>query len=235
MSSDALGAESMDDVIVLTPPFEPKLKQYQHSIRFDDIDDAQEDALALFKAAEERLQPKVLMREMFIDSHGMVDGLPSVTIGDVRFVGKALSALDDVYRVIGYVATCGGEMEPYDIHSLDMLAPYWLDMVKNQALGTARRHMLEWCKEHMGITKPLSLNPGSGNVDIWPIEQMQGLFTLLGGAQRIGVFLTESSLMVPNKSIAGMLFASASTDYESCAYCERENCPNRRVPFKERL
>jgi len=68
------------------------------------------------------------------------------------------------------------------------------------------------------------VNPGSGNIDLWPIEQMHGLFRLLGerGAEPIGVRLTESSLMVPNKSIAGMLFASAKSDYESCAYCDRE-------------
>jgi hypothetical protein len=224
-----------NNVIILTPPFEPKLTQYKHSIRFDDIDDAQSDALMLFNVAAKRLQPKILMREMFIDTHTTVDGLPSVIIGDVQFVGKALKALDDVHRVIGYVATCGNEMESYDITSLDMLASYWLDTVKTQALGAARRYMLEYCKDKMGITKPLSLNPGSGNVDIWPIEQMQGLFKLLGGADQIGVELTESSLMVPNKSIAGMFFASATTDYESCAYCERKNCPNRRVPFKKVL
>lgn len=223
------------DPIVLTVPFKAKFSQYQHSIRYADIDDAQEDATILFEAASERLQPKVLLREMFIDEHGKVDGLPSVTIGEERFVGKALAALDDVHRVIGYVATCGDEMERYDLSPLDFLAPYWLDSVKNQALGAARRYMLEHCKNHFGITKPLSLNPGSGNVDIWPIEQMQGLFRLLGGADQAGVTLTESSLMIPNKSVSGMLFASATTDYESCAYCERENCPNRRVPFKERL
>lgn len=223
------------DPIVLTVPFEAKFPQYQHSIRFADIDDAQKDATILFEAASQRLVPKVLLREMFIDEHGKVDGLPSVTIGEERFVGKALAALDDVHRVIGYVATCGDEMETYDLSPLDFLAPYWLDSVKNQALGQARRYMLEYCKNHFGITKPLSLNPGSGNVDIWPIEQMQGLFRLLGGADQVGVTLTESSLMIPNKSISGLLFASATTDYESCAYCERENCPNRRVPFKERL
>ena len=70
---------------------------------------------------------------------------------------------------------------------------------------------------------------------VWPIEQMQGLFRLLGGADQIGVTITESSLMIPNKSISGILFASATSDYESCAYCERENCPNRRVPFREVL
>ncbi|MFA7225496.1 MAG: vitamin B12 dependent-methionine synthase activation domain-containing protein, partial [Sphaerochaetaceae bacterium] len=75
----------------------------------------------------------------------------------------------------------------------------------------------------------------SGNVDIWPIEAMQGLFRLLGGGGEVGVTLTASSLMIPNKSIAGLMFASQESDWESCAYCERKNCPSRRAPFKEKL
>lgn len=221
--------------IILDVPFSPSLPQYQRSIRFEDIDDAQEDALQLFTAASNRLHPKVVMRELFIDDHGKAGELPSVTIAGQRFVGKALQSLDDVHRVIAYVASCGNQMEDYDLSGMDMLAPYWLDAIKNQALGAARKAMHAYCKSHYGITKPLSLNPGSGNVDIWPIEQMQGLFSLIGDTGEIGVRLTESSLMVPNKSISGMLFASATGDYESCAYCERSNCPTRRVPFKRTL
>lgn len=225
----------MYEPTVLEAPFEAKLPQYRHSIRYDDIDDAQSDADELFSVASKSLKPKVLLREMFIESHETVAGLPSVTIGQEQFVGKALAVLGDVHRVIGYVATCGAEMETYDLSSFDFLAPYWLDSLKTQALGCARRYLLDHCEKQFGITKPLSLNPGSGNVDIWPIEQMQGLFRLLGGAEQIGVRLTESSLMTPNKSISGILFASATSDYESCAYCEREHCPNRRVPFREVL
>jgi len=221
--------------IILTPTFTPSLTRYKRSIRFDDIDDAQDDALALFEEAAKKLQPKVMMKEMFIDSHGMRDGLSTITIDDTTFEGKALKVLQDVHRVMCYVTTCGNEMESFDLSSLDMLAFYWLDMVKNQALAEARRTMFAYCKENLGITKPLSVNPGSGNVDIWPISQMQGLFKLMGGGDQVGVSLTESSLMVPNKTISGLIFASSDSDYESCAYCERERCPNRRVPFKERM
>ena len=81
----------------------------------------------------------------------------------------------------------------------------------------------------------MSLNPGSGNVDIWPIEQMIPLFSLLDQGNPVGVSLSESALMIPNKSIAGVIFFSPGTDYESCAYCERERCPDRRVAFVESL
>lgn len=220
---------------IITTPFIAKIEQYKRSVRFDDLDDAQEEALHLFEEAQNRLKPKILIKELFIDKHELVDNLPSVTIGDQRFVGKALKVLDSVHRVIAYVATCGDEMESYDLSGIDFLAPYWLDMLKTQCLGDARRALQKYVSEHFGITKPRSLNPGSGNVDIWPIEQMHGLFSLLGGGESIGVTLTASSLMIPNKSIAGLMFALESSDYESCAYCEREHCPNRRVPFKERL
>lgn len=221
--------------IILTPEFIPSLTRYKRSIRFDDIDDAQDDAITLYEVAAKKLQPKVMLKELFIDAHGEHDGLPTITIGDTTFKGKALKVLQDVNRVMAYVTTCGNEMETFDLSSLDMLAFYWIDMVKNQALSTARKSMFAYCSEQLGITKPLSVNPGSGNVDIWPISQMQGLFKLMGGGHQVGVSLTESSLMVPNKTISGLIFASADSDYESCAYCERERCPNRRVPFKERM
>ena len=221
--------------ILLTPPFTPSIEQYKRSIRFDDIDDAQVEALHVFKEATLRLQPKVLLKECFIDEHNFIDDLPSITIQNVVFKGKALRVLDDVTRVFAYVATCGGEMEMFDLSSLDMLAPYWVDSIKKQALRDARLALISYCKETCGISKPKSLNPGSGNVDIWPIDEQKGVFSLLGNSYDIGVTLTSSFLMTPNKSISGLMFASPSQDYESCAYCERERCPNRRVPFKERM
>jgi len=189
----------------------------------------------VYQKAKDVLKPKVLICERFITSHSMIEGIPSVTIDGIVFKGKALRVLDDIHRVFAYVATCGDEMERYDVSQLDMLAPYWVDSIKQQGLRDARLALMAYCRQTCGISKPKSLNPGSGNVDIWPIEEQQGLFAILGGVQDIGVTLTESFLMLPNKSISGMIFASPTVDYESCAYCERERCPNRRVPFRERM
>ncbi|MGB4408023.1 MAG: vitamin B12 dependent-methionine synthase activation domain-containing protein [Sphaerochaeta sp.] len=220
---------------ILHPPFNPSLVQYKRSVRFDDLDDAQDEALDVYNKAKDVLQPKVLIGERFISDHARIDGIPSVTIDGVVFKGKALRVLDDIHRVFAYVATCGDEMENLDVSQLDMLAPYWVDSIKQQGLRDARLALTAYCRQTCGISKPKSLNPGSGNVDIWPIEQQQFLFEILGGSQDIGVSLTESFLMVPNKSISGFIFASPTEDYESCAYCERERCPDRRVPFKERM
>lgn len=219
--------------LILHPPFNPSLVQYKRSVRFDDLDDAQDEAMDVYKKAQEVLQPKVLICERFISDHRRVDGIPTITIDGAVFTGKALRVLDDIHRVFAYVATCGDEMESLDVSHMDMLAPYWVDSIKQQGLRDARLALMAYCRQTCGISRPKSLNPGSGNVDIWPIEQQQFLFEILGGSADIGVSLTESFLMLPNKSISGFIFASPTEDYESCAYCEKERCPNRRVPFKE--
>ena len=46
----------------------------------------------------------------------------------------------------------------------------------------------------------------------------------------IGVRLTESCLMIPNKSLSGLLFPS-EFGYENCAVCPREGCRGRRAPY----
>ncbi len=222
-------------IIVLTIPFNPSLDLYKRNIRYDDIDDAQGEALFIYKECKKLLQPKVLLKEYFINKHSTFENLPSVVIENILFKGKALKVLTDVNRVFAYIATCGSEMENFDFSELDMLAPYWIDEMKKQALRSARLALISYCKEKCGISKPRSLNPGSGNADIWPIDEQQKLFSLLEKGRGIGVFLNESFLMTPNKSISGLMFASPLLDYESCAYCERDNCPSRRVPFKERM
>ena len=79
------------------------------------------------------------------------------------------------------------------------------------------------------------MHPGSGDVSVWPIEQQQALFSLLGDVEsEIGVRLTESFLMMPNKTLSGILFPT-ETDFGACQVCRRENCPSRKAPFDEAL
>ena len=61
------------------------------------------------------------------------------------------------------------------------------------------------------------------------------LFSLLGDAPAdIGVTLTDSYLMVPNKTISGIRFPT-SVDFRSCQVCHREDCPSRSAPFDQAL
>ena len=46
--------------------------------------------------------------------------------------------------------------------------------------------------------------------------------------------LTDSFLMVPNKTTSGILFPT-ETDFRSCEVCHRENCPSRHAAFNQAL
>jgi hypothetical protein len=222
----------MDEkLFVEYPPFAPSFERFARSIRLDALQDVKEEIEEIFEIAKERLVPSFCYGPAFIDAFECKGNLAELTIKGEKFTGKALQVLEQVHRVFPYIATCGNGMETFDYGSYDMLAPYWVDAIKLQALGSARRALFDHCKESFHIKNLQSLNPGSGNVDIWPIEQMNPLFKLLEQGDGTGVKLSTSSLMVPNKSIAGMMFTTPDSQYESCAYCERDRCPDRRVAF----
>ncbi len=50
----------------------------------------------------------------------------------------------------------------------------------------------------------------------------------------IGVELTPSFLMVPNKSVSGLRFPTEE-NWASCMLCPRPDCPNRRAPHDPEL
>jgi hypothetical protein len=52
--------------------------------------------------------------------------------------------------------------------------------------------------------------------------------------RHIGVVLTDSFLMIPNKSVSGIRFQT-ETDFRSCQVCRREVCPSRSAPFDKAL
>ena len=45
-----------------------------------------------------------------------------------------------------------------------------------------------------------------------------------------GITLTDSFLMLPNKSGSGVVYETKE-DYMNCQDCKREKCPNRKKEF----
>ncbi len=214
----------------LEVPFSPSYEKYCTLIRLNAYPDAEEAARTLFEATVEHLHPKSLIVTEYIENRSKEGSEVILQVGSSTFRGKVLSELENVHRLFPYIASCGDEMETYDTASLDMLASFWLDTLKTMALGTARLHTVEYIKKTYGVEKVSSVNPGSGNVDIWPVQELRGIFDLLDQGTPIGVRLTPSSLMIPNKTISGIFYESENT-FTSCKYCERENCPGRKEPF----
>ena len=190
-----------------------------------------EDAVAftaLVDQAQEVARPKALYAEAFVA--GLGDD--TIRIDGITFTSRVLRRkLAGVERVFPYVATCGHELDGVVLPAGDVLVPFWWDAIKAELLAAARAHLLAHLTDRFRLGQTARMNPGSGDADVWPIEQQRLLFALLGGVTPfIGVILTESCLMLPNKTVSGLLF-STGEDFQTCQVCHRDPCPNRRAPF----
>jgi hypothetical protein len=196
-----------------------------------DTDDAR-DLRELMDLAMKAGRPKAAYREAFVEAR---DG-DTLTIGGVAFTSRTLSRnLASVERVFAMVATCGHEMDQVFPARGDPLKEFWWDVIKTHLLGAANRHLNEHLHRVFRLGKTASMHPGSGDVSVWPIEQQRGLFALLGDVEpAIGVRLTGSCLMVPNKTTSGILFPTEA-DFRSCEVCHRVTCPSRQAPFNKEL
>ncbi len=176
--------------------------------------------------------PKAVYRVCYIDG---IDG-DAVTIDGVAMHSQVMVGnFKELHRVFAYVVTCGQEINEYVHGVTDFVVAMWLDTLKEMILYDAVIQFRELIKTRYGIAKLSSMNPGSGNIDTWPIEQQVNLFELIGNVtEDIGVALTESKLMEPNKSVSGIQFPS-DKEYVNCALCRRENCVNRSAEYDPSL
>ena len=178
--------------------------------------------------AREVARPKALYVETFIEGRGE----DTIRIDGITFTSRMLRRnLDAVERVFPYVATCGQELDRIALPAGDLLVQFWWDAIKAEVLSAARAHLLAHLTERFRLEQTARMSPGSGEADVWPIEQQRLLFALLGGVTPfIGVILTDSCLMIPNKTVSGLLFATEH-DFYTCQVCHRDPCQNRKAPF----
>ena len=186
----------------------------------------------LYENAMRLARPKALYKICYVDA---IQG-DRVTIDGTDFHSQVLAKnLTDIHRVFAYVTTCGHEVDDWAAQETDYITVIWLDMLKGMILAETQKQFLQQIKTLYRIEKLSSMNPGSGNLDTWPIAQQAGLFSLIGQvSEDISVRLTDSMLMLPNKSVSGILFPSEK-GYTNCALCRRDPCQNRRAPYDESL
>ena len=116
-----------------------------------------------------------------------------------------------------------------------MLTAFWWDLIKGELLNVARQHLAEHLDRKHLLPQTSAMHPGSGDVAVWPIEQQRELFALLGDVpEQLGVELTDTYLMIPNKTISGILFPTENS-FRTCQVCRRPVCPNRAAAFDEAL
>jgi Vitamin B12 dependent methionine synthase, activation domain len=159
----------------------------------------------------------------------------SVLVNGVLLTSRILRVnLDGLHRVFPYAATCGTELEEWSNGMGDrLLHRFWADAIKEKALRIASEYLGEHLEEHYRPGPVSHMNPGS--LADWPLKQQRALFEVLGSPQEsIGVHLTESMLMVPVKSVSGIIFVTEET-FASCQLCPMQHCPNRRAPYDREM
>ncbi len=212
--------------------FAPDLAALRRQAHIDAGDDLAAEFDDLARQAIAVARPKAVYREVFVDARGS----DTVTMGGVTFRSRVMRMnLDRVERVFAFVATCGTEMDAAIPVAGDPLKEFWLDAVKMCALGEARVALTEHFKTRYALQKSAMMNPGSGDAEVWPIEEQKPLFALIGDVRAAaGVVLTPSFLMTPNKTISGICYAT-EVDFKTCQLCHRTECPSRAAPFNEVL
>jgi len=213
-------------------PFVPDLETLLAKLHLQKGSDDAKELESLVEEIRLVVKPKVVYKVSYIEQRG--DG--SVRIDGVTFTSRVLRAnLDKAERVFPFVATCGREIDELNLAAGDFLKAFWVDQIKEIILRFACSYLNDYLNRRYALGKTSSMSPGSGDATVWPIEQQRALFSLFGDVNKlIGVELTDSSLMIPNKSISGIRFPT-DIDFRSCQVCHRENCPSRSAPFDKIL
>ena len=179
----------------------------------------------IFKTAAALIHPQAIYGAAYVRKRS----LGQIEIDGIEFRSRVLAKnLEHIERVFPYVLTIGDSLENKSRSSGSITTKLVLETVGDLALGSGLEHIQRHISDHYRLDTTSHMGPGQLD---WPIEQQRELFSLLGHVKdTIGVALTESSMMVPRKSISGIIFPTEET-FVSCQLCQRNKCPSRKAPF----
>lgn len=212
--------------------FESSFDSYCKTIRYDMMeDDLQEEAKVFFDRFRNVLKPSYSVCTAVVEKLCKEDdGIMSAVIDGVKFHGRVLEVLKENTIVFPYSATCGNALEHMDLQKYGFMAEFFRETIKREALGVALNEGLEFFQKKSGVDHLYSINPGSGSDGRWDVSDLKPLYDLLHIYVETEAVVTDSSCMLPNKTVAGIWFSS-ETKYSNCGSCPRKNCPERKTPF----
>ncbi len=187
------------------------------------------DVEGLLETATLLVRPRALYTPTYVTSRKE----DVLSIGPARFESRVLARnLEEVDRVFPYVITIGRELEDEASTHKNILKQLFLERLGDFALRSARTYLGKHLAERNRLGKISSIGPGQLD---WSITQQGQLFSILGDVEgMIGVTLTKDFLMIPRKSVSGIMFPTEVT-FTSCQLCPRDNCMSRRAPYDESL
>jgi len=164
----------------------------------------------------------------------VVIGPESVSCGTIRLGTGSLIAkqLKNCTSLALYVSTAGHEMERWSSRLMsegDMMGGFIVDAI---ASGIVEQSS-EWLEKRIAESiKPrgwsLTNRYSPGYCD-WPVSDQHNLFSLLPSGF-CGITLTPSALMVPVKSLSGVIGVGKGVKRgaSQCSICELKDCYRRR-------
>ena len=156
--------------------------------------------------------------------------------GDIKLSGKSLSRyIAGAECVYLFLVTIGPAIETEAsglMNSSDGLTGYILDRVGSIAVEALAGEIEDSIRrEHEAKNKSVSMRFSPGYCD-WPVVEQLELDKILSFS-KIGVKLTDGLMMIPRKSISGMvaigpkgLFSKAKSQ---CGICKVKECSYRRA------
>ena len=183
----------------------------------------------LVEEVQPLIRAKAVYRDCYLDSKSD----DAIVVEGFRFTSRVLRRqLDSVGRIFLFVVTIGSRLEEYARACKDFLKQYYLDTIGNIALIAARKHLEDHLRSKYALGSISYISPGS--LKDWDLKGQRPLFSILGDVKgSIGVYLTETLLMIPAKSLSGIFFPTDIPFY-SCQLCPRENCPARRAKYNKK-
>lgn len=208
--------------------------------------DAVPDAAVLGEIArvEQELRTRVRARFCFFVAEGRLDAEQ----GRLAFEGEVFSVGGIIARQLRgagafacFVATAGAEFADFQqqVHARgDLLQAYLVDAFGSLAAEHCADRMeerLQGSLDPLGWSRTNRFSPGYCGWHVREQQALFGCFAARGTAAPCGVRVTESSLMLPIKSVSGLLGVGPGLrrlDY-SCGLCDYAHCYKRRLPDKK--
>lgn len=173
--------------------------------------------------------------ELVLGSRVFVQGSGDLISNLIVFQSEAIAQLlSECRRVALFVVTIGKYLEEMVCQLAEdglMLQASVLDAIGSDAVVKVADFVEGVIKERAGATGLGTSRRFSPGYCDWDISQQRGVFRAVKG-DSVGVHLTESYMMVPQKSISGLIGIGPSGgglwDYNPCETCSKSDCSGRR-------
>lgn len=156
--------------------------------------------------------------------------LCGTTLSIGRIIGRQLRGAEAFAL---FVATAGHDYDRWRQRS-DAVEAYLADAIGSvvaERCADAMESSLQATVEKLGWKLTNRFSPGYCQ---WPVSDQHRLFALIGSDGWCGVRLTDMALMVPVKSVSGVVGvgkACRRNDYP-CQLCSFDRCFRRRLPLQ---